>query len=190
MMQYIYNNFSQVAWSLFILDSAIWTMAGPAIFRLIFSRAASEWATQDQSEKQYEFTQHRFLAYYAMHLLSLIVGWILLILRYIPDAITLIALLHSHVVASYRTIFFGAADFVLFITFLIVFLGSWERYASFGTLDVLNLYYAHNKPKDGDRGQRKLLGPKKAPPCAMNWWRLALTIAAACLAILYPLIPG
>jgi len=68
-----------------ITDPSFWTLLGPAIFRTNFSHAAAH-----NNDRVTEFEQHRYMAYFALHLTTFVVAVIQYLLRYHPYVMDLV----------------------------------------------------------------------------------------------------
>ena len=135
---------------------------------------------------KFDFKSHRFIVYYTMHLLTLILGWILFIARYLPEVFELGVGLKTDSAIGLRA---GVYSIILGVVFFWGLYAFWlkQQYAS---SSILNAYKEHNDPSADADDEEGMLGPAKPPKCSLTTTRLALAIISVIAAALYPMMNG
>lgn len=168
-------------------DSTVWTLFGPAIFRLNLYHAANVWEASSKDErgpKEIDFKFHRFLAYYTLHMVTFILGWILFCVRFFPEGMDLLVSMKGHNLESARVYIYGCMELAVFGWGLFIL---WIR-PKFTSVGLLRAYREHNDPEAAKTADDRLLGPNKPPKANLSYYRLYFLIFSIAAAFFYPLV--
>ena len=174
-----------------ISDSTVWTLLGPTILRVNLFRVGMIWERDSNRIGAHgatvDFRNHRFLAYYTLHMTTFIMAWILFLVRFAPDALDLISTLkHGSPGWTMRTAVFGAVATAVFMIGLWMF---WIR-PSFVGADLIEAYRQHNAPDPKRSAEDDIFGPTSAPNCSLTYWRTGFLLFSIAAALAYPVIPN
>lgn len=174
-------------------DGTVWVLLGPFIFRVNLSHATHLWesatsglssvSSQGHDDSAGEFRRYWFLAYYSVHLLTLIVAWVLFLVRYFPEALKLF-----FIMSGYPTTIsvMGILYAVVWILSLIAGMWGFWLQPQFVSSELIVAYIRHNEPANGGPASRQLFGPLRPPPCNLTAWRLRLLVLSLIAATFAP----